>query len=87
MTASKLPLSVIIVGVGNEDFADMERLDGDENRLSHNGVMAVRDIVQFVGTYLIAGSLYSQDIVQLPPSTDNSKVGTVWYLGNVCENL
>lgn len=47
--ASNLPMSVIIVGVGNEDFTAMEQLDGDEKRLSHNGVYAERDIVQFVG--------------------------------------
>ncbi|KAK4304696.1 hypothetical protein Pmani_023368 [Petrolisthes manimaculis] len=46
--ASNLPMSVIIVGVGNEDFSAMEQLDGDEKRLSHNGVYAERDIVQFV---------------------------------------
>ena len=28
--ASELPLSVIIVGIGKEDFKDMEILDGDE---------------------------------------------------------
>lgn len=27
--ASGLPLSVIIVGIGNADFGNMERLDGD----------------------------------------------------------
>lgn len=47
--ASNLPMSVIIVGVGNEDFAAMEQLDGDDKRLSHNGIYAERDIVQFVG--------------------------------------
>ncbi|XP_018013804.1 copine-8 isoform X2 [Hyalella azteca] len=46
--ASALPMSVIIVGVGNEDFSAMEQLDGDDRRLSHNGQYAVRDIVQFV---------------------------------------
>ena len=47
--ASSLPMSVIIVGVGNEDFSAMEMLDGDNSRLSANGVTAARDIVQFVG--------------------------------------
>lgn len=31
--ASGLPLSVIIVGIGNADFANMERLDGDKGAL------------------------------------------------------
>jgi len=46
--ASSLPMSVIIVGVGEEDFAAMDILDGDQNRLEHRGQMAKRDIVQFV---------------------------------------
>uniref|UniRef100_U3J1C3 Copine 2 n=1 Tax=Anas platyrhynchos platyrhynchos TaxID=8840 RepID=U3J1C3_ANAPP len=47
--ASKLPMSIIIVGVGNADFAAMEFLDGDSRVLrSHTGEEAVRDIVQFV---------------------------------------
>ena len=49
MYASDLPMSVIIVGVGNEDFSAMEQLDGDEQRLSSGGRYASRDIVQFVG--------------------------------------
>ncbi|KAG1714161.1 Copine-8 [Nymphon striatum] len=46
--ASHLPLSIIIVGIGNADFNEMEELDGDEVRLSYEGREAVRDIVQFV---------------------------------------
>ena len=47
--ASYLPLSIIIVGVGNEDFSRMEFLDSDEKALrGANGKTAVRDIVQFV---------------------------------------
>ena len=48
--ASSLPLSVIIVGIGKEDFTQMERLDGDgeSSRLTHGGVRCQRDIVQFV---------------------------------------
>lgn len=49
--ASSLPMSVIIVGVGQEDFSAMEQLDGDENRLSAEGKYAERDIVQFVGKF------------------------------------
>lgn len=48
VNASNLPMSVVIVGVGNEDFATMEELDGDEHRLSSGGTYAARDIVQFV---------------------------------------
>ncbi|XP_068811466.1 copine-2 isoform X2 [Struthio camelus] len=47
--ASKLPMSIIIVGVGNADFAAMEFLDGDNRVLrSYTGEEAARDIVQFV---------------------------------------
>ena len=55
VNGSNLPLSVLIVGVGNDDFSNMEvcmkveqnneqKLDGDEERLSSNGVFASRDV-------------------------------------------
>lgn len=46
--AAKLPISIIIVGVGNADFSAMDELDGDDTRLNLDGVYAERDIVQFV---------------------------------------
>ncbi len=46
--ASNLPLSIIIVGVGNANFDNMNRLDGDNGLYNGKGVMAGRDIVQFV---------------------------------------
>ncbi|XP_055075182.1 copine-4 [Misgurnus anguillicaudatus] len=47
--ASHLPMSVIIVGVGNADFSDMQMLDGDDGILrSPKGEPTLRDIVQFV---------------------------------------
>ncbi|PSN46006.1 Copine-8 [Blattella germanica] len=46
--ASTLPLSIIIVGVGNADFTAMNELDADTVPLVYNGVQAQRDIVQFV---------------------------------------
>lgn len=48
VAASILPLSIVIIGVGNADFAKMNFLDADDNPLVHNGVIAARDIVQFV---------------------------------------
>ncbi|XP_041453953.1 copine-8-like isoform X2 [Lytechinus variegatus] len=48
VNAATLPLSIIIVGVGKEDFSKMEELDGDDVRLSFQGRQAARDIVQFV---------------------------------------
>mmetsp|Transcript_3619 Transcript_3619/g.2679 ORF Transcript_3619/g.2679 Transcript_3619/m.2679 type:complete len:121 (+) Transcript_3619:189-551(+) len=47
--ASSLPMSIIIIGVGNEDFEMMKALDADEGVLRDNtGRAAVRDVVQFV---------------------------------------
>ncbi|XP_078343131.1 copine-3-like isoform X2 [Oculina patagonica] len=46
--ASRLPMSVIIVGVGQADFKDMNELDADEGRLRSGHHYADRDIVQFV---------------------------------------
>ncbi|XP_068226991.1 copine-8-like [Palaemon carinicauda] len=48
VNASILPMSIIIVGVGTDDFANMEELDGDKVRLCSNNRYAARDIVQFV---------------------------------------
>uniref|UniRef100_A0A803VW32 Copine 1 n=1 Tax=Ficedula albicollis TaxID=59894 RepID=A0A803VW32_FICAL len=49
VNASKLPMSIIIVGVGEADFQAMEFLDGDSGVLkSVTGEPAARDIVQFV---------------------------------------
>jgi len=41
-------MSVIIVGVGQADFKDMNELDADEGRLRWGQHYADRDIVQFV---------------------------------------
>ncbi|XP_047971154.1 protein BONZAI 3-like [Salvia hispanica] len=48
--ASDLPLSILIVGVGDADFKNMEILDADNGRRleSTSGRVATRDIVQFV---------------------------------------
>ena len=47
--ASSLPLSIVIVGIGNEDFSFMEKLDGDEIPLENSqNVKRKRDIVQFI---------------------------------------
>ncbi|KAI7829646.1 Copine-domain-containing protein [Gamsiella multidivaricata] len=46
--ASRLPLSIIIVGVGSANFDNMNVLDADDEPLRANGVTMARDIVQFV---------------------------------------
>ena len=50
VSASDLPLSILIVGVGGADYKEMEVLDGDkgERLESSSGRVASRDIVQFV---------------------------------------
>lgn len=49
VNASKLPMSVIIIGVGSAEFKAMEFLDGDDGVLkSLAGEPVARDIVQFV---------------------------------------
>jgi len=47
--ASVLPMSIIIVGIGNADFENMVELDCDSGMLAdERGRKAARDIVQFV---------------------------------------
>lgn len=49
VNAATLPVSIIIVGVGNADFGKMDVLDGDDERVRDSrGRPAARDIVQFV---------------------------------------
>ena len=49
VAASVLPLSIVIVGVGNANFQKMDILDADDEPLiSSNGKKMARDIVQFV---------------------------------------
>ena len=47
---SKLPASIVIVGVGDSDFSNMDRLDADKHPLVSDltGESVYRDIVQFV---------------------------------------
>ena len=46
---SKLPLSIVIIGIGNTNLFNMEILDGDKIPLINSkGEIRKRDIVQFV---------------------------------------
>lgn len=45
---ANLPTSIIIVGIGNASFGNMEELDGDNGLFASNGQRCPRDIVQFV---------------------------------------
>jgi hypothetical protein len=70
VTASYLPLSIIIVGVGSADFTNMNTLDGDDDRLQFRGRYASRDIVQFVPfrNYINAapGKLAADTLAEIP---------------------
>merc|ERR1712039_392868 len=46
--AAYLPMSIIIIGVGNADFSLMDELDGDDGLWNSAGVKCARDLVQFV---------------------------------------
>ncbi len=49
VAASELPCAIVIVGLGNHNFVDMEVLDGDDGLLRDDfGKVAKRDIVQFI---------------------------------------
>ncbi|KAK6177558.1 hypothetical protein SNE40_015638 [Patella caerulea] len=60
--ASSLPMSIIIVGVGNADFEAMDELDSDNKRLGYNGKYAEQDIVQFVPFREFIGGKYGNNI-------------------------
>ena len=65
VNACELPMSIIIVGVGNEDFEAMEELDGDDQKLRSGGKIASRDIVQFVELrkFLGRGNMWSKELL------------------------
>ena len=80
--AADTPLSVIIIGIGNEDFTDMTTLDGDSKLLQQGGASASRDIVQFVpfnkflqkGPVALAQSVLAEVPSQLLKYMENHKL-------------
>ncbi|KXZ56647.1 hypothetical protein GPECTOR_1g583 [Gonium pectorale] len=67
--ASTLPLSILIVGIGRDDFGNMHVLDSDKKRLSSGNRTAARDIVQFVELTKFAGDgalLAKELLAELP---------------------
>lgn len=49
IASSHLPLSIIIIGIGTANFANMEKIDNDDmSMVDSNGRKAQRDLVQFV---------------------------------------
>jgi vacuolar-type H+-ATPase subunit F/Vma7 len=60
VAAGRLPLSIIIVGIGNADFTAMDVLDADDEPLvSRAGYTMCRDLVQFVPYNKFANKHYS----------------------------
>ena len=56
--ASELPLSILIVGIGWENFLQLKKLDGDKKHLvSADGKKCKRDIVQFIPFRYYANNL------------------------------
>ena len=68
---SALPVSIIIAGIGDAEFGQMETLDGDEEPL-YNPILkkyAERDIVQFVPLNKLRGdpiALAKQVLAEVP---------------------
>ena len=79
--ASSLPLSIIIVGIGenDDDFSLMEDLDADENPLTNSrGQIRKRDIVQFIkfnkfkknNTYMNGTDFAEEVLKEIPRQID-----------------
>ena len=62
--ASALPMSIIIVGVGQADFAAMVELDSDDAALNVGSNVARRDIVQFVPFRKFQGDFASESLAK-----------------------
>lgn len=80
--ASRLPMSIIIVGVGGADFSAMEFLDSDDKLLSSpRGDVASRDIVQFVPfrDFQVSASSHQIHNLLLPIMTLNM-VKNIFYV-------
>eukprot|EP00172_Hildenbrandia_rubra_P002437 Plantae.Rhodophyta-Hildenbrandia_rubra.ctg3285.p1 GENE.Plantae.Rhodophyta-Hildenbrandia_rubra.ctg3285~~Plantae.Rhodophyta-Hildenbrandia_rubra.ctg3285.p1 ORF type:complete len:668 (-),score=95.21 Plantae.Rhodophyta-Hildenbrandia_rubra.ctg3285:2390-4393(-) len=54
---SELPLSLIVIGIGKEDFRKMKELEGSRKPLQRGNVFAKRNIVQFVPFREFGGDL------------------------------
>jgi hypothetical protein len=68
--ASYLPISVIIIGIGDADFSNMNILDADDEPLiDKNGRKADRDLVQFVPfkKFSYNGQLLAQEVLEEIP--------------------
>lgn len=64
INASRVPMSIIIVGVGSAEFDAMDQLDSDNGMLSNGATVAERDIVQFVPYRNFSGSFASDNLAK-----------------------
>lgn len=67
--ASKLPISIIVVGVGDTDFSNMESLDSDKGSLKNTENEPIRDLVQFVRyrQFITTPQLLSNKVIEELP--------------------
>jgi len=67
--ASEYPISIIIIGVGKDNFENMEELDGDDKILKFHNKASKRDIVQFVplANYISNPTLLAQETLKEIP--------------------
>eukprot|EP00828_Plagiopyla_frontata_P003800 TRINITY_DN11254_c0_g1_i2.p2 TRINITY_DN11254_c0_g1~~TRINITY_DN11254_c0_g1_i2.p2 ORF type:complete len:323 (-),score=48.85 TRINITY_DN11254_c0_g1_i2:185-1153(-) len=84
-----LPLSIIIVGVGNEQFEKMETLDGDEGLWDSSGRKAKRDLVQFVPFNKFNGNpdVLAENVLQELPTQLCQYMGFIEKLPNVPDKI
>lgn len=71
--SSHLPLSIIIIGIGNANFDNMDILDGDDGLWDSSGRKAQRDLVQFVPFNKFAGdptALAAHVLEELPTQVE-----------------
>lgn len=85
--ASKLPCSIIIVGVGNEDFDMMVDLDSDDQILrADKNYKAKRDIVQFVKfTEAVARGNLAEEVLKEIPAQVCRYMEMIKYVPRVIE--
>ncbi|OMJ92020.1 hypothetical protein SteCoe_5339 [Stentor coeruleus] len=84
--ASGLPISIIILGIGNSDFNSMKKLDYDEGVLiDDSGNKALRDIVQFVNYNSFQGRItrLANEVLKEVPNQVISYMQMIDYIPEV----
>jgi hypothetical protein len=85
--ASRLPMSIVIVGIGRENFSSMDLLDSDDRDLRDaSGREAVRDIVQFFPfrKYNSNGTRLAQAVLAELPSQVSQFMRCTLPASNLC---